>query len=214
MSSTLGIGLTTKELLNKRKKLKEDINKLNNKLSELYENILIENSDNIKKFLKENNLNFSETDFIKIKFYIEENNDTKILPKEIRELEEKITKFDLKFLPEFTKNVEKMAILEKKLEIYNMAKDFYIDSSCKRIGWLSNIIQEVKNSDLNSEAVLSNEDIDKIIVKIKSADKWSYYEDEEPKPIEPELKNDIINSFLKMKSFLIDDEIICIAKIF
>lgn len=50
MSNTLGIGLTTNKLVNKRKTLKTKIEKLNNELDKIYNKMITENSNEIKEF--------------------------------------------------------------------------------------------------------------------------------------------------------------------
>ena len=215
MSNTLGIGLTTNKLVNKRKTLKTKIEKLNNELDKIYNKMITENSNEIKEFLKKNNLTISHEEFVKIKFYIEEKNKFESFPQEIRKLKNKIQNFNLKYLNKFKKNVKKIAILEKKLEIYNQAKDYYIDGSCKNIGWLVDIIIKIKQiDDLIEETSLSKKDIKKIIKEIEKIKVWTYYEDKKPEIINLELKKYIIDLLLKIKSFLVDNKVVCTAKIF
>lgn len=64
------------------------------------------------------------------------------------------------------------------------------------------------------ETSLSKKDIKKIIKEIEKIKVWTYYEDKKPEIINLELKKYIIDLLLKIKSFLVDNKVVCTAKIF
>lgn len=213
MGSVIGVGLILDDLFKRKIGYKKEIADIENKFDGIYFKIIDINKENIKRFIKENELDMGIGTVLKIKFRSEMNK--RGFDNEYKKGSYKIIEgFDIKNIDELINLCIKRKLLLEKLNIVRNAFEKKIEESYKRIGWLGDIIKSVKNVETIEDIVLSKSDIDEIVEKIWEIEEWSYYDDGNNEKIDENEKKRVVEELVRIKSYLDDDEIICIVDVY
>ena len=213
MGSVIGIGIILNDLFKRKIGYKKEIADIENKFDGIYFKIIDINKENIKRFIKENELDMGIGTVLKIKFRSEMNK--RGFDNEYKKGSYKIIEgFDIKNIDELINLCIKRKLLLEKLNIVRNAFEKKIEESYKRIGWLGDIIKSVKNVETIEDIVLSKSDIDEIVEKIWEIEEWSYYDDGNNEKIDENEKKRVVEELVRIKSYLDDDEIICIVDVY